>query len=311
MTRETIFAWTAPGSTFPQFVNVKGGEGDTIKMMVREHAVPIHGENGGHYAAGHTVDVEMHRDEAVELAFAILKNFSGGIIQEDGRTIIEHTEAVGEVSSTRRIIVETAFGEPLHTQVARLASTILEEFDSEPSEDAGAVDTAIRLLRGYARLIRDSRYALLHTPRLKWHGGNEATQKISAGLRAGQAERVEGETADETLTTQFVDAGTKAVPVPEEKIIAAMRKTFDANHEEHCGAGDHGFDVPQPAPFVRDSDLVRPVEPCLGTPQPFEPAGGRDPGDENPEPVGRVHYAPTLADPSVNAKRDPDDEIPF
>ena len=38
-------------------------------------------------------------------------------------------------------------GEPLHGQIDRLAKVIIDEIPGEPSENEGAVDTAIRLLR--------------------------------------------------------------------------------------------------------------------------------------------------------------------
>ena len=44
-------------------------------------------------------------------------------------------------------IPEQEWGEPLESQVDRLAKFILKEIPGEPSQNQGAIDTAIRLLK--------------------------------------------------------------------------------------------------------------------------------------------------------------------
>lgn len=91
------------------------------------------------------------------------------------------------------LIIEQAFGEPARTQVARLAQVIMALFE-EPSEDEGAVDCAIRILRRVAREKRDIQSGVQQIknsvdrlPQLRVP--SKTLGSIQDGLRLGTAEK--------------------------------------------------------------------------------------------------------------------------
>jgi hypothetical protein len=106
---------------------------------------------------------------------------------------------------------------------------------------------------------------------IREHYGEEdsvlAIKNLSNGLTLGQAENASNEVPMPVGVVEAAQFDGRNVPSP----VGASgplghRKTAALNHDEHCGAGDHGFDVVSEQP----EKLV------------FTPLGGRDPGDENP-----------------------------
>ncbi len=208
-----IYAHTASTPSFPSYVNVSQIVGvDTLKVVVRDHARIVEHENGAHFDAGHTSESLLTKEHALDLANAIIKHYAEepvnkshqdhAHVEDDGigadlrarffpddnlphtHSVYEETDTVGEVSHTRRLILDS-IEDPLSQQVARLASFILtnflDEVTSDEAEGVGAVDVAIRLLGDFAALRR----ARIRMTAYKEDIGRD---RIAAGLRAGQAE---------------------------------------------------------------------------------------------------------------------------
>lgn len=270
---KTLLAYTAPGIEYPQFINVRYADDPSYVIFgVRGSAEQRNHENGAYLGEGSLVEITVPVDAISEqlqgLAFAALsaKVDHPSAVPGERRTA-EHVEAIGDISVTRRLIVESIDGEPLHIQVARLASTILELYDTEPSQDEGAVDSAIRLLRAYARLHRDLVFAFERLPGLKSHGP-QGLSKIAAGLRAGLAEEPQpGETVDHAITVEN-----------DPRVVGEA-------HETEENDGDEQTALEQAAPVAaaavedqrQNADVVAQPE----VHEDFVPAGGRDPGDES------------------------------
>ncbi len=83
---------------------------------------------------------------------------------EDGEIVIDPETNLPQEGSFEAWVVleappEASKGETAENQIARLAQHILREIPGEPSEDEGAVDTAIRLLRNYVEVpVEGERY---------------------------------------------------------------------------------------------------------------------------------------------------------
>lgn len=108
---------------------------------------------------------------------------------------------------------------------------------------------------------------------IREHYGEEdaviATQNIEAGLTLGQAEDASTEVGMPEGVVEAAQPDGKNAPSPlgaPGPLGHKLTPTRSNNHDEHCGAGDHGFDVVAEQP-VREQEFV--------------PAGGRDPGDES------------------------------
>jgi hypothetical protein len=102
---------------------------------------------------------------------------------------------------------------------------------------------------------------------IREHYGEEdakiATAHIANGLTLGAAEV--GGVNEVPMPTGVVEA---AQPDGTNAPAQVQAPLGNINYEDHCGAGDHGFDVvAEQPPHLRDSEFV--------------PAGGRDPGDES------------------------------
>lgn len=241
-----VYAFTGFDSHYPSYVNVSAEPGsDLIRVIVRGPAQVVDSENGAYFTAGHQAETRLTEEHALDLAKEIQKHFASknhvpldprgeyGIgpalraqffpldfagTEHAVRTVVEEETKVGEISSVRRLIVDSIESEPLATQVVRLAQFIIENFESEPETSDGAVDTAIRLLGNYARIEKRRRNTLAKMEK-------EATDKIARGLGDGQDRHVRHETQDETLSTEFVSVGTQAKPVSD--------ATLDKLFEEH------------------------------------------------------------------------------
>jgi hypothetical protein len=102
---------------------------------------------------------------------------------------------------------------------------------------------------------------------IREHYGEEdaviSTSRIANGLTLDQAEV--GGVNEVPMPTGVVEA---AQPDGTNAPAQVQAPLGNINYEDHCGAGDHGFDVvAEQPPHLRDSEFV--------------PAGGRDPGDES------------------------------
>lgn len=309
-----VYAHTGFSSTYPSYVNIssEGDETCGLKVTVRDHARMVQTENGAHFDAGFTSETLLSREHALDLARSIQKHYGAepygyehpkpgedGIgeaarrrffpddhITGETSRVYEETESVGELSHTRRLVIESmADGEPLNAQVARLAGFILQNFDGEPSENAGAIDTAIRLLGDYA--------ALLNIRKVLDDSKERASRaKIAEGLRAGQAEHSDLEGADHTYQPfGFVAVGEHASHLETRDPFEAVKPPLvipaahpDGGNEPAksslpLGAqvfpderaysapprNDGAFDVVSPQPSVEDalanSEHLRPQQP--------------------------------------------------
>lgn len=270
-----IYAHTMPGIEYPSYVNFSATaeHPEQITVIVRGPAVLKSHENGSYYGCGATEDSVLSREHALDLAASIVKHYADideakadsvrstlesinpSDIRPDGRRIIsEETHTIGEISSTRRMVVESMFNdEPLQAQVARLASEIMHRFPGEPSRNEGAVDVSIRLLRAYAKLVL--RIGELPLPPVKVAS---SVDLIATGLRKGQATPpAPGEDVGHTLSSGFVSAGTRAEPrdgfdyAREQEAAHADGTNEPAELSAPLGShGENGFDVvtEQPRP---------------------------------------------------------------
>lgn len=210
-----IYAHTAAGPTYPPYVNFScGPDGDQVSVTLRDAPQLVQTENGGHFEPGHTSATMLTREQALDLADSITKHYR----EVDG---IE--------------------GESLRCQVSRLAEFIISAFEGEPSESAGAIDTAIRLLGDYAATLKVHKIIRENLDR-------ESAARIAAGLRKGQAKHIMGETQDVTTATAFVNAGTKARAITEEEIAAQPQKPplgpIPADIAAELAARDDGSNEP-------------------------------------------------------------------
>lgn len=298
--RRNTYAHTGYSSDFPAYVSIRADGDETcgVIVAVRDHAKLVETENGSHLEAGNSAESLLSRDHAMDLAKSLLQRYAH-ISENDGigaeararffpddvqpgetsRTY-ESIETVGEVSHTRRLVIASMHADPLTAQVANLASFILQNFDGEPSEDQGAIDTAIRLLEDYAGLLR-AKHALDDI------SAKVSRDHIAAGLRAGQAESYRVfETVNETVAPGgFINVGTQAKVSPlvvaddppiiteaahpdgsnEPATHSAPLLWSDEGHYIGLDRADGAFDVvsPQPAapsdltgPVVADDDLI-------------------------------------------------------
>lgn len=112
------------------------------------------------------------------------------------------------------------------SQVARLGDVIQRMFEGiEPSENEGAVDTAIRLLGSYYAETDHARKILDRLPNGKKYAKRSPTDKIAYGLAHGAAEAPRpGETVD---TTRGTDAVVADPDVDGRKIIPAVDETLE------------------------------------------------------------------------------------
>jgi len=234
-----VYAHTGFSSTYPSYISVQA-QGDAtcgLKVIVRDHARMVETENGSHWDSGHTAETLLSPEHAMDLAKSIIHHYAPGTVfgypvakpGEDGigeenrrrffpddhiagetHRVYEETESVGELSHTRRLIIDSVDAEPLNAQIARLASFIMTNFPGEPSGELneGAVDVAIRLLGDHAALLKVKKH-------IEDVAAGHSVDLIAEGLRKGQARHILGETQDVTTTHLFVDAGTHARPMTE------------------------------------------------------------------------------------------------
>jgi len=113
-----------------------------------------------------------------------------------------------------------------------------------------------------ATVVISKEQALDLADSIREHYGEEdaviSTSRIANGLTLDQAEV--GGVNEKPMPVGVVEAAQ-----PDGKNAPAQRSS-PLNHDEHCGAGDHGFDVVAEQPRGERE---------------FVPAGGRDPGDES------------------------------
>jgi hypothetical protein len=273
---KNVYAHTGTTPSYPSYVSVNAKDGDDLGVTVRGPAVLVETESGSHFTAGHHSETILSKEHAMDLARSIFKHYGedarspfgyplartgeDGIgeaarshfFPDDSKIAYEETDRVGEVSHTRRLIIDSMH-DPLSAQVTRLAEFILKTFEGEPSENAGAVDTAIRLLGDYAA-VQKARKSI------EENRAAESRNLIATGLRAGQAHHLDGETALVTRSASFVNAGTTAAPAPDQfdDIAAELAGRVDGGNEPAVVSAplvaryypdERGYDVVSPQPY--------------------------------------------------------------
>lgn len=271
---KNVYAYTGTTPTYPSYVSVNAKDGDELGVTVRGPAVLVQTENGSHFIAGHDSETTLSKEHAMDLARSIFKHYGeeprsafGYPLPRDGehgigeaardqffpndsKIAYEETDRVGEISHTRRLIIDSLH-DPLSAQVARLAEFILKTFEGEPSENAGAVDTAIRLLGDYAA-VQKARKSI------EENRAAESRNLIATGLRAGQAHHLDGETALVTRSASFVNAGTTAAPGSDSfDTVVDVGQPAGGNEPAVVSAplvaryypDERGYDVVSPQPY--------------------------------------------------------------
>ncbi len=219
---------------------------DSLLVRLRGAAKLVETEGGSHFENGHWEETCVTKEQALDLAHEIIKHY-------DADSFLE------------RLAADSFLGE----QIERLAAAIMTMFDDEPSENAGAVDTAIRLLGDYA--------ALLHAKQKLDEGKAQAARAlIAAGIRKGQTEQSRLDTpghADTTVPGSVLDVAFRdgsnepslvSSPLGGQHVfvdVDTLRNSQDnrslpstihtINHhsiDEEIGRGDHGYDVVSPQP---------------------------------------------------------------
>lgn len=310
-----VYAHTGFSSQYPSYLQMKatGDETCGLDVSVRDHAHVEHTENGSHFAPGHSSETHLSKEHAMDLARAIFKHYQADApnpfhypvpkageegIGHEARTrffpedhlpgetsrVYEETERVGEISQTRRLIIESVGSPSLTEQTAKLAIFIMTNFEGEPSGELneGAIDVAIRLLGDYAaiqharKMIEDSK-------------GQDSIDKIALGLRSGQGDHdILGETEHTTRSGSFVDAGTKAVSVPYEELVRLEEAALPSGANTPAAvSAPLGVIGREPNPLYDEISY----EPCaLGHP------------DQDPAPI---------IIPPADVEAEDDDRIPF
>lgn len=274
-----VYAHTGLTPIFPSYISVNADPGnEDLSVTVRGPAVLVETENGSHYAHGHQSETILSKEHSMDLARSIFKHYGeeprsafgyplprdgehgigeaarSQFFPDDAKVAYEETDRVGDVTHTRRLIISSMHDDPLPAQVARLAGFILATFEGEPSENEGAIDTAIRLLGDYASVQTARKF-------IEENRAAESRSLIERGLRAGQAERVEGETEYLTCAPSFVNAGTTAAPGSDnfDTVVDAaqptgsnVRSAYSAPlgrlADARAASATSGFDVVSPQP---------------------------------------------------------------
>ncbi len=122
------------GDGTPGGTRLLDGKGEQIPEMVTGYS--IQGDTDG-CARGIFIYLEMD-----ENGYAITNDESGGLVESTFEPRVMY-EPAAELSESRE------------SQLDRLAGFIIKHVPSEPSQDEGAVDTAIRLLSRLVEVPRD------------------------------------------------------------------------------------------------------------------------------------------------------------
>lgn len=135
---QTIFAYTPPNETYDGGVNISEANG-VITLTVRSKA-----DDGGHQ---NVAAVELSADTLAQLAVNSL-----GFISPEKPVLLLPTFVHGPNRAAMGHALQAAWSlvernENIEAQVGKLGDFIVRDIAGEPSQNEGAVDTAIRIMR--------------------------------------------------------------------------------------------------------------------------------------------------------------------